>query len=234
MNAAPLSRRLRDVDPGIEVVSAVPSSLPAMLVKGEVDAALIPVAALLAQESLERLTDLGICADGPARSVLLKCRKPLAEVKEVAMDPASVTSNTLARVLLKKHFQSQAEVKQCDSPELADARIVIGDQAFEEEPGASGDYDLADEWGKMTGLPFVFAAWACRKDYGPRDELAQILTRAYEVGAADVDSLAGECAEELGFEYELCRTYLADVIKYRIGAREQEAIELFGSMAGEL
>ncbi len=234
MNAAPLAARLTDVDPGLKVVRAVPALLPAMLAKGEVDAALLPVAALIADDSIERLGELGICADGPARSVLLKCRRPLNEVRQVARDPASVTSNALAMILLKNYFKSGAEVKHCDDPETADARIVIGDRAFSEKPGAAGDYDLAEAWGKMTGLPFVFAAWTCRKEFGAKRELAQNLTKAYEMGIADLDAIAAECADSLGFEHAICRNYLADVIKYRIGSSEQKAIDLFRTMAAEL
>jgi chorismate dehydratase len=234
MNAMPLSRYLKDIDSELNVLSAVPSLLPSMLKSGEVDAALVPVASLLADDSLDVIADLGICADGPVRSVLLKCGKPVNELRGVAMDPASATSNQLARVLLKNHFKVDAEVKPYDDPQAADARVVIGDRAFMEEPGVAGDYDMAEQWGKLTGLPFVFAVWACRKDFGAKRELSIVLDAAYEKAVDHLESIAAECADMLGLEYELCREYLVEVIKYRIGDPEREAMTLFKEMTDRL
>ena len=234
MNAAPLSSCLQDIDPELNVLSAVPSFLPAMLKAGEVDAALVPVASLLADESLEVIANLGICADGPVRSVLMKCGKPISEVRGVAMDPASATSNQLARVLLKNHFKVDAEVKPYDDPLAADARVVIGDRAFSEKPGAAGDYDMAEQWRNLTGLPFVFAVWACRKDFEAKRELSLVLDAAYEKAAGHLEAIAAECADMLGLEYDLCREYLVDIIRYRIGDSEREAMATFKKMTDGL
>jgi chorismate dehydratase len=40
---------------------------------------------------------------------------------------------------------------------------VIGDRAFEQKQVSTYSYDLGDAWKKMTGLPFVFAAWVSNK-----------------------------------------------------------------------
>ena len=44
------------------------------------------------------------------------------------------------------------------------AGLVIGDRAFDLNKKYKYVYDLSLSWKKMTGLPFVFAAWISNKE----------------------------------------------------------------------
>ena len=46
---------------------------------------------------------------------------------------------------------------------MADAFVQIGDRTFSNRNQYPYQYDLASEWHKFTGLPFVFAVWASNK-----------------------------------------------------------------------
>ena len=232
-NAAPLAHFLPDVDDRAVVTFGRPSELPAELAAGRADAALVPVAAFLAMPGLRRIDGIGICADGRVESVLLKCWRPLAEVRLVTPDAASRTSNALAAILLAEHLGLSAEVRQARPGEQADAAVCIGDRALCEAPAPEGDYDMAAMWKEMTGLPFVFAVWAYRQDCRDPEGLARIAGAAREMGLARIDELALLHAGKLDLPVERCREYFRSSVRYEVGPREAEAMELFGRKMAE-
>ncbi len=107
---------------------AVPSQINASLRRGEVNAAFISSI----HSPKFRCTDLGIIADKKVYSVFVL---PEAE----ASDPASATSNHLAKIL------------------GLHGRVLIGDDALRYYLDGGEGIDLAEAWHTQTGLPFVFA-----------------------------------------------------------------------------
>jgi predicted solute-binding protein len=173
---------------------------------------------------------LGICADGDVWSVLLKCNRPIEQVRTVRPDPASRTSNALARILLQEHFNLSIEMEHVSAAGPVDAEVVIGDPALNAPVAPCGDYDLAELWKSMTGLPFVFAVWAHLSDHPAADELAKIAHAAKAAGCAAIDELAAIHAEKLGISTERCSEYLTSAVRYDVGPREIEAMRLFQSL----
>ena len=226
-NAAPLAHFLPSVDDRAVVTYGWPSSLLAELECGRVAAALIPVAAFLAAPGLRMIDGIGICADGRVESVLIKCRRPLAEVRLVEPDAASRTSNALAAILLAEHVHLAAEVRTARPGEQADAAVCIGDRALREPPAPSGDYDMAAMWKAMTGLPFVFAVWAYRVDFPDPEGLATIARAARAAGLQRLEELAAIQAEKLSLPIERLREYFRRSVHYEVGPREREAMDLF-------
>ena len=107
---------------------AVPAKINASLRRGEVNAAFISSV----HAPRFACTDLGIIARGAIYSVFVL---PGAERD----DPASETSNRLARIL------------------GVHGRVLIGDAALKHYLGGGEGIDLAAEWHARTGLPFTFA-----------------------------------------------------------------------------
>jgi demethylmenaquinone methyltransferase/2-methoxy-6-polyprenyl-1,4-benzoquinol methylase len=231
-NSVPLAHFIPEVSPGSRVVLNTPSQLLAPLVNGEIDAALIPVAALFANPSLMALEGTGICAGKKVRSVLLRCKRPLEQIRTITLDPASRTSNALAQVLLKTHWKRAIQTGV--NADEADAAVVIGDRALCEKPGPGGDYDLATAWNQMTGLPFVFAVWAVRRDHPDPAGLTGVIQAAKQAGVAAIPKIAQEQAVKLGLSEATCLEYFTGCIYYDIGPREREAMELFRKMLAEL
>jgi len=230
-NSVPLAKYIPEVSPGSRVVLNTPSQLLEPLLNGTIDAALIPVASLFANPTLTPIEGVGICAEKKVRSVLLRCRQPLEQVRTVCLDPASRTSNALARILLRDYWKR--EVKFVSIPNEADACVVIGDRALCETPGPGGDYDLATAWNQMTGLPFVFAVWAIRRDHPDPQGVLKVIQAAIQAGTADIPEIAREQALKLGLSEAACLEYYTECIYYDIRPQEKEGMALFRKMLSE-
>ena len=225
-NAAPLVHFLDRLGPEVRVIYALPSGLVRHVLDGWADAALVPVVDCFGRDDLKMIDGIGICADGDVQSVLLKCNRPLEQVRCVRMDAASRTSNALAQIVLEDHLHLPVRMTHlADAP--ADAEVVIGDRALREPPAPCGDYDLAGLWREMTGLPFVFAVWTYRADHPNPDGLAEIAHRAKAAGMAAIDELAAIQADGLGLSVARCREYLTSAICYDLGPRQREGMRLF-------
>lgn len=232
-NAVPFTQYLPSVSPGCHIIYDPPSKLCDLLVKGTVDAALVPVVDLFNNPSLKAIGDIGICARGATTSTLLKCYRPLEDVYTVMKDSASSTSNALAEILFARHFNVSVKMQDFSVDGASDAKIAIGDRALLSKPAQCGDYDLSGEWYAMTGKPFVFAVWACRNDCQHATELVEILTESLKLGEGEVNHLAEIQAERLNLPAEQCREYLSSIIRYRLEKDDLEGMELFREMYAE-
>lgn len=226
-NSAPLLEGMRERD-DVVLLDDVPSALVKYIHDGRADACLLPVVDVLGDPELSMIDGLGVCADGAVRSVLLRCRRPLAEVRVVAADPESRTSNRLAQLLLRAHFGSDATV--AGSATEPDAVVTIGDRALTAEPGQYPDFDLAETWKKMTGLPFVFAVWAHRNDSPRSDELAGIAAESCRAGECVKDEIAARYSSRLSLPLPVCQDYLGSCVYHRVGDRERRAMREFARL----
>ena len=222
-NSAPLVEKLMEVDPRARVINDHPSQLVEDLITGRADVALIPVAHLFSHPELVMLKGLGIAADGPVKSVLLKCNVPVSEIKTVERDPASATSNALAELLLKKHYGREIGMVEY----AADATVVIGDRALLSDPAPAGDIDLAEAWKEMTGLPFVFAVWAVRKNFTEIETVSEIVHKAYLAGLQSLEVIAARYADDIGNSIVFWFDYLNETIHYELGKRDMDGLGAF-------
>jgi len=254
LNGRPLIHGLESA-PGVRVRLEVPSALGTLLRSGEVDAALVPAVeyARLAAEGGERargqvsgaggrryvaLPVAAIGSRGAAGSALLVGYGEPDRLRRVLLDPASRTSNALARLVIgrrmggRPHFLMPEEVGP-DPVRPADAEVVIGDRALvPDRAQARWVRDLGDEWHRWTRLPFVYAFWAARAD-GPIARLTALLAEARDRGLAAREALAVEAAPALGLSAEAARRYLVDQMRYGFGPREQKGLRVFLGMAAE-
>ena len=231
LNAAPLAHFLGQGRDDVRVVYDHPAALLGPLLDGRFDAALVPVVDVFAHAELQPIDGIGICADGEVQSVLLKCYRPLRDVRTVAPDPASKTSNALAKILLAQHVAQRVTFGAEPDP---DAAVVIGDRAMCEPPAPHGDIDLGGQWKALTDLPFVFAVWAHRQDHPNSRTLAQVARDAKDAGLAAVAELAEQYARKLELDTSRCLAYLTDSLGYDVGPREIEAMRRFREMCASL
>src|SRR3546814_822483 len=138
----------------------IPADCARKLKEGRADLGLVPVAVLPELPYYEIVSDYCIGAVGEVNSVFLFSRKPLEEIKTIRTDGHSRTSNLLARVLASRYWKSNATFGNTTD---ADAFVLIGDRTFGLKDEYPYVYDLAAEWIRFTGLPFVFAVWAANK-----------------------------------------------------------------------
>jgi demethylmenaquinone methyltransferase/2-methoxy-6-polyprenyl-1,4-benzoquinol methylase len=232
-NAAPLVDRLPAVDSRVRMLFGHPAQLVAALKDRRADVALIPVADYFRNPDLAMIEGLGVAADGVVQSVLLKCRVPVAQVRTVMKDPASATSNALAEVLLRRHFRCDVVMVPFAEGVAADAAVVIGDRALCSEPAPGGDIDLATAWKEFTGLPFVFAVWAYRKDHPCAAAFSDMAQAAYQAGLRALPAITARYAGTLHRSQEFVHDYLTRSIRHQLGPRECEGMERFRQMLAE-
>lgn len=137
-----------------------PSDCASKLIENEVDIGLIPIATLPEIKNYQIISDYCIGADGKVDSVFIFSNMPIDKIKTLQLDPQSRTSNILAKILLNYHWKTNPELVDTDK---ADAFVQIGDRTFANRNLYPFQYDLAEEWKKFCGLPFVFAVWASNK-----------------------------------------------------------------------
>jgi len=210
-------------------VVAPPRALVEFARAGRLDVAILPVVDVpTLADRYEPLGDLGLAVAGPVWSVLLLSRRPIEDLTgaRVCATPESSTSVRLLAVLLKGRYGVR-DWQWEPAPEAADAWLVIGDTAlaiYRDRTWGTGDeavvrarafpflYDLADEWTRWQGRPFVFARWVVRRDRPAawRQAWYERLSAALEVylprlqGGGPVDGLQPwQVAYLRRFEYRL-------------------------------
>jgi chorismate dehydratase len=237
VNALPLVKYFEQEDSPIEVIFDVPSRLPALLDSGEVAAILVSSYEGLRQPGMRMAAGVCIGSDGPVDSVRLFSTKPFPQIKTLALDQSSMTSNRLAQILLQFHRSKPETITL--PPDLnamldqADACILIGDIGMTTPPHGLHVMDLGEEWTRQVGLPFIWAAWMGRDQLTP--ELSAHLNRALAwsgCGRATQETEAtpgiiAEAAVKPGWTPEMAATYLRQTMVYRAGEPELQGLHEF-------
>lgn len=220
-----------------EVSFAVPSACAARLEAGEADVGLVP-AVEVPRLGLEILPGAGIACRGPVRSILLYSAMPLGRIRTLAADSSSRTSVVLARLVLQARYGASPRVFS-QEPALdemlrnADAALLIGDHALSAcPPEGVAVTDLGAEWAQWTGLPFVFAAWACHRR-AASSELAAALLESCRFGQAQIETIIAREAPARRLPEELVRDYLTRRIVFELGPREHDGLRLFLERASQ-
>jgi len=211
LNTVPLLEGLAG-QAGVSLELGLPSALAGRLATGKADAALVPVAEILSGRTGPILCPAGIACDGAVDSVMLFCCGDPAGLKRVRVDRGSRSSVALLRILLAELYGIRPEFEPCEPrPGMVPARqeglLIIGDRCFGQLAalGAPGNprvqaHDLGAMWRELTGLPFVFAAWAaapsdvCRLDEAQLRALGGLLTAARDRGLRRLEGIATEQA----------------------------------------
>lgn len=219
-----------DILKKIDLQEDIPSICAQKLKFKQVDLALIPVALLAELDHYFIETDFCIGANGKVDSVKLYSEVPLNEIKSVTLDYQSKSSITLTKVLFKFFWKinvpySDAKPGFESDIKNANAAVVIGDRTFSLNGKYKYEYDLADEWKKFTGLPFVFAAWVSTEKLSPDfiKEFNAVLKYGVDnvLKAVDDDYNVKDLSKEKTIEY------LKERIDYNLNADKRKALDLF-------
>jgi chorismate dehydratase len=226
VNMAPVFFR---VDADYEEVSGVPTELNRRLLAGEIDTA--PISSIEWARNAERLRllpRLCVSSEGAVDSIQLVSRKPLDHVRVVAVTPESATSVVLTRVLLP-------HAEQVPLGEEADAKLLIGDAALKsafEDP--TPHHDLGRLWLERTGLPMVFAVWACPEPLAEDlPELEAALVASLRRARSEPETLAYEASERYGYPAGFLARYF-EKLRYRFGPRERAGLFTFLELARDV
>ncbi len=220
-----------------DISYTVPSSCAQALAEGAADIGIIPAAAYASMPGLQILPDVAIASRQPVRSILLVSKMPIEKVRTVALDTSSMTSVALTKILFEKWLGGGRTFAPMD-PHLEkmlashDAGLLIGDPALQVDRSRYHTLDLAEEWIRFTGKPFVFAFWAVRSAAlaeTPAVDIAAIFrdSRDHGLEPENIGAIAREWAPRVGLSEDGVRSYLTDNIYYRLDSGCIEGLQLF-------
>jgi chorismate dehydratase len=208
-----------------------PAQCAAKLISGKVDIGLVPVAALPLVKNYTITGDYCIGADGNVRTVMLLSNCPFAHIKTINLDYRSMSSVNLTKVLAR-HMWNR-EFKWVDTSEKFDfmhigadeAVVLIGDQCFESASNYDFGMDLAGEWKKYTGLPFVFACWASNRklDKGFVSEF----NSALKLGVDNIPAVAAYFSQTGTISQPELEDYLNNNIDFPLDEHKIQGMNMF-------
>jgi chorismate dehydratase len=125
----------REIRENFQIEYTVPSLCAKALREGTADIGIIPVITMATIPDLVALPDVAIAALNKVWSIQLVSKKPIEEIRTVAVDTSSRTSVGLTQVLLTKFFGGHRDLTPM-APVLGpmldrcDAGLLIGDPAM--------------------------------------------------------------------------------------------------------
>ena len=229
LNTKPLEYGLKrpPVSEMIELIEDYPARVADLLMNNEIDLGLIPVAAISKIPDYKIVGDYCIGTEGEVASVCLFSEVPVEKIQKVYLDYQSRSSVALLKWLMKEYWGSNAELIEAKDENFrkeikcTTAGLVIGDRALEQRKISTFIYDLGLEWKKITGLPFVFAAWISTRDL-PK-EFITIFNESNALGLNHLDEIIAANPFDL---YDLKKYYTLH-ISYRLDEKKREAMKKF-------
>jgi chorismate dehydratase len=235
LNTRPLiyGLKLEPIASHIELIEDNPARLAEMLKNKEIDLGLIPVAAIHELKESHLSGDYCIGTDGEAASVCLFSEVPLAQIEKVYLDYQSRTSVELLKWIMSEYWGIKPQIIAATDEDYrkqikgTTAGLVIGDRAFEQRKLSTFFYDLGAEWKKITGQPFVFAAWISNKKLP--DDFIKKFNEANAAGLKHIDEIVATHPFDL---YDLKKYYTLHM-NYLLDEKKKKAMEFFLQVIGE-
>jgi predicted solute-binding protein len=241
----------------------VPSQCAEQLRAGQVDIAIIPAIEVQRIDNLVVLPGLCIASKKSVRSLLLVSKVPIHDVRRLALDRSSRSTQALVRILCEKRWHISPEFFEAD-PDLpamlqkADAALIIGDPALRlalnseshAKRDAAGDlqilsefggipssplflYDIVEKWRALTSLPAVLAVWAARPN-AVTPEIIRDFHDSLVFGAQHLHEISAEASHDLNLPSPKIMRYFTENIDYTFDEENLRGLREYFSSAAEL
>jgi len=266
LNTAPLVRGFTHgpLRGKYELSFTVPSQCAEALRSGVVDVAIIPAIEYQRIPDLVILPNLSIASKKSVRSLLLVSNKPIHEVKRVALDRSSRSTQALTRILCEKRWHIAPEFFEAapDLPamlEHADAALLIGDPALRLSI-ASASTARTDASGEKVCPPFaaglsgsgslyiydIVEKWRAMTSLpavlavwaarrsAVTPELVKDFQDSLAFGLQHLDAIAAEAAVDMNLPAGELRRYLAENIDYHFDEENLQGLTRYYSLASQL
>ena len=236
LNALPLVDGLED-EPGVKVISDVPSRLLEALLHDRAAIVLCPIIDYqTSPEELQVVPAGAIGSEETTLTVRVFSRRPLAEIDHVAVDGDSRTSAALLKIVLDELYGIRPPMTSFNhDPTLdevaedADALLLIGDKVVASAPNPEVfpyQLDLGEAWQSISGLPFVFATWMTRRN-SDLGHLPSLLRKRRVSNQNRIHEIVHRHAGDRGWTAELAEHYLGTLLRFDLGQRELKAMSVF-------
>jgi chorismate dehydratase len=153
---------------------------------------------------------------------MLLSEVPMEEIETIVLDPQSRTSNILVQILAKHLWKKDWVFEKEVISGQGRSFVMIGDKVFQQQHRFPYQYDLAEAWKFLTGMPMVFAVWIAAP--GVEDVLLKKLDNAFDLGMQHIRTQNGS------FD-AWKKDYLLRKLSYDFDARKQQAMHRYLELA---
>jgi chorismate dehydratase len=212
----------------IELTGDYPALVAKQLREGEIDLGLIPIASLADLKNQQIVGSYCISTETEAASVAIFSKVPIEKVDRIILDYQSRTSVALAKILCRKYWKKEVVWEAAENETYLDfiegttAAVIIGDRALRARNRFEYIYDLGAYWRKLTGLPFVFAAWISNSQLP--ESFIKEFDEANAEGLAHLEEVLLEVPYQVGYDL---REYYTNNMNYILTAEKRKSIQLF-------
>jgi chorismate dehydratase len=242
----------------------VPSQCAEALRADEADIAIIPAIEYQRISGLVLLPDMAIASKKRVRSLLLVAKKPIREVRSIALDSSSRSTQALTKILCADRWRIAPKFSEA-APDLdamlhdADAALLIGDPALrlailvedQTQPDREGANVCSGEAAGVEGAEEIFiydmveewqrhtALPAVLAVWAARagvanEEVLRDFAASRNFGLAHIPEISEVAAFELKLPAPAMAAYLRENIDYSLDAANQRGLETFFSRAAAL
>jgi chorismate dehydratase len=266
LNTAPLVRGFTHgpLQGKYQLSFTVPSQCAEALRSGHVDLAIIPAIEVQRIDDLVVLPGLCIASKHSVRSLLLVSKKPVHDVRRIALDRSSRSTQALVRILCAKHWHITPEFSEAE-PNLpamldqADAALLIGDPALR----LAIDSEAALRRDSINGMTFpaeiaglssssplfvydIVEKWraltsfpAVLAAWAARASVATPkVVRDFQdslaFGMQHIQEISAESSRELNLPAHKIARYLTENIDYTLGQENLRGLHRYFAFAAEL
>lgn len=213
----------------IDLQLDIPSVCAQKLQDGIVDIGLIPVAVIPQLKESYIISDYCIGAESNVASVCLYSNVPLDKIDTILLDYQSKTSVVLVKILAQLFWKINPKWKNSienfeGTISETTAGVIIGDRTFGINSKYTYKYDLAEEWIKFTGLPFVFACWVSNKQLPVN--FINNFNSALAYGIDNIKVISAIIQKKNDYPVNV-EEYLTNNISYSFSERKKQGLALF-------
>jgi chorismate dehydratase len=242
----------------------VPSQCAEALRAGTADIAIIPAIEYQRIPGLVVLPDLAIASENRVRSLLILAKKPIEQVRSIALDRSSRSTQALTRILAAGHWKIDPEFFESEPDlsamlERADAALLIGDPALRisiaiEKKSAvdrqgravSEAAALGIESAEIFHIYDMVGEWrkfsslpAVMAVWAARPEVltSEVLadfSASRDFGMSQISAISLEAARELELPHQALESYLRHNIDFSLGAENRRGLERYFEEAAKL
>lgn len=218
------------------VTDAAPARCADLLAREQVEAALVPVIEYQRIPGIRVVPGVCVGSHSAVRSVVLVSKHDdLTNVRSVALDASSRTSQTLVKIIFREFLDAEPEWESA-SPDVQvmmesnDAALIIGDPAMRILPPELHIFDLASLWRRFTDTGFVFAMWMVRA--GAVAAISKLdFAGARDEGLEQIERIVDQYEDEVPLPREEIRKYLTDNITFQIDESLEKGMRLYFELA---